>query len=225
MRLFGGDRLKGVMSGIGMQDGEPIMHPWINKSIERAQKRVEDKNFEIRKHLLDFDDVLNNQRNFIYSKRDEILGDENILDRVCETFEDLISDYFEEFLTHDEKNFSPILQGLKEDFFYSPDIDAYLMDSYSPDQFKEHLLNHIRKELTLKQDSLTISNFNTFVRYEYIKSINAKWLDHLEHLSSLREAVSLRAYAQKNPLLEYKLEGLQADCSLFPNLSLRFRHR
>ncbi len=220
MRLFGGERLKSLMSGIGMEKGEPVMHPWINKSIESAQKRVEDKNFEIRKHLLDFDDVLNKQRNFIYEKRDEILGDNNLLGRVYGTFEDIISDYFDTFLAHDEKNFAPILLALKEDFFYSPEIDSFILDSYSPDQFKEHLLKAIKKELDEKQESLSKNNFNTFVRYEYISSINLKWLDHLEHLSSLREAVGLRAYAQKNPLLEYKLEGFQIFDSMLKEIRI-----
>ncbi len=218
MRLFGGDRLKSLMSGMGMQDGEPVMHPWINKSIERAQKRVEDKNFEIRKHLLDFDDVLNKQRNFIYSKRDEILSDDNLLERVYETLEDVISDYFEEHLAHDEKNFAPILQALKENYFYIPKIDSTVIDSYSPDQLKQQILEDFKKVLQQKEDSLNKNNFNTFVRYEYIKSINAKWLDHLEHLSSLREAVGLRAYAQKNPLLEYKLEGFQIFDSMLMDI-------
>lgn len=218
MRLFGGDRLKGLMSGIGMNEGDPIMHPWINKSIEKAQTRVEDKNFEIRKHLLEFDDVLNTQRNFIYSKRDEILGDENILERVFETFNDAVSDYCNEYLARDDRNFTPVLLSLKEDFFYSPDIDDNLLNSFSPSDFKDFLLSEIRKDLEQKQNSLTINNFNTFVRFEYIKKINSKWLDHLEHLSSLRDAVHLRAYAQKNPLLEYKLEGFQIFDSMLTDI-------
>ena len=83
MRLFGGENLKGVMSRLGMKEGEPIYHPWVNKAIERAQKRVEERNFEIRKHLLEYDDVLNEQRKFIYARRDEILADENLSRAAC----------------------------------------------------------------------------------------------------------------------------------------------
>ena len=95
MRLFGGENIKGLMSRMGMKDGEPIVHPWLNKSIERAQKKVEERNFEVRKHLLEYDDVLNEQRKFIYARRDEIISDPHLKDRVIATGEELFAEIFE----------------------------------------------------------------------------------------------------------------------------------
>ena len=92
MRLFGGENIKGLMSRMGMKDGEPIVHPWLNKSIERAQKKVEERNFEVRKHLLEYDDVLNEQRKFIYPRRDEIISDPRLTDRVIATGEEIFAE-------------------------------------------------------------------------------------------------------------------------------------
>ncbi len=95
MRLFGGENLKGLMSRLGMKEGEPIYHPWLNKTIERAQKKVEERNFEIRKHLLEYDDVLNEQRKFIYGRRDEILADAHLSQRVLASAMDVFDELFE----------------------------------------------------------------------------------------------------------------------------------
>ncbi len=97
MRLFGGENIKGLMSRMGMKKGEPIVHPWLNRSIERAQKKVEERNFEVRKHLLEYDDVLNEQRKFIYARRDEIISDPHLKDRVIATGEELFDEIFERF--------------------------------------------------------------------------------------------------------------------------------
>ena len=97
MRLFGGENIKGLMSRMGMKKGEPIVHPWLNRSIERAQKKVEERNFEVRKHLLEYDDVLNEQRKFIYARRDEIISDPHLKDRVIATGDELFDEIFERF--------------------------------------------------------------------------------------------------------------------------------
>ncbi len=94
MRLFGGENIKGLMSRMGMKKGEPIVHPWLNRSIERAQKKVEERNFEVRKHLLEYDDVLNEQRKFIYARRDEIISDPHLKDRVIATGDELFSEIY-----------------------------------------------------------------------------------------------------------------------------------
>ena len=209
MRLFGGENLKSLMSRIGMREGDPIMHPWINKSIERAQKRVEERNFEIRKHLLDYDDVLNEQRNFIYRRRDAILSDDNLKERVLTTARDEVEELFETFREDRPGDYSGILGRLKEEFFYEPQLPPEELSSLSLGQLKETILQDLQTDMAQKEEDLGRSNLNNFIRFEYLRNIDSRWQDHLENLEALREAVYLRAYAQKNPLLEYKLEGFQ----------------
>ena len=204
MRLFG-ENLRTMMSKVGMKDGEPLAHPWLNKSIARAQKRVEERNFELRKHLLDFDNVLNEQRKYIYGKRDEIMTDQDLLQRVLETAVDAVEE-----LTGDADYSAPgTLSTLRSRFgFVLPDGDSALADLRGGTA-RDLLVEAMRRHLVEKAEMVGTANFNLFIRYEYLRLIDARWQDHLENLDALRDAVYLRTYSQKNPLLEYKLEGFQ----------------
>jgi preprotein translocase subunit SecA len=209
MRLFGGENLKSLMSRVGMREEEPIMHPWINSSIERAQTRVEERNFEIRKHLLEFDDVLNEQRNFIYSRREEIITDDNLKERVMRTIEEILTDIFEDPVSEKSRDYSEILSALRDEFFYTPSIPEHKLADMTSRKLYEYVLNYLKQDMDEKEEGLGKENFNAFIRFEYLRNIDSRWQDHLENLEALREAVYLRTYAQKNPLLEYKLEGFQ----------------
>ena len=210
MRLFARDSLRSIMSRSGMQDGEPLHHSLINRAIERAQTRVEERNFEIRKHLLEFDDVLNEQRKFIYSQRDDITQIADLTPRIIDAAEELLDDALEKFREDGGNDNGTALADLYEQlmimFFIEPDADSGF-DSMTIDSKKEYILRLIRDDLSEKAAKLGSENFNQFIRFEYLKRIDAKWQEHLENLEALREAVYLRSYAQKNPLLEYKLEG------------------
>jgi len=212
MRLFGGENLKGLMGRMGMQDGEPIYHPWVNKAIERAQKRVEERNFEVRKHLLEYDDVLNEQRKFIYAKRDEILADSHLGRRLLATAEDTVDSFLEDYREQpgeDGVRLNLFLGRLKEALGYTPREEPARMDALGPAELKERILKDLHVDLDEKAAEIGQESLNLFVRFEYLRQIDARWQDHLESLEALREAVYLRAYGQKNPLLEYKLEGFQ----------------
>lgn len=116
MRLFGGERMKHIMTKIGMEPGEPIYHPWLTKGIENAQKKVEERNFEIRKNLIDYDDVLNDQREYIYEQRDGILSDEKLSERIMLTAQDYLDQWFEEY-SHNRKNgLTALLTQIRENF-------------------------------------------------------------------------------------------------------------
>ncbi len=204
MRLFGGERMKVMMSRIGMQPGEPIDHPWLNKGIEKAQQKVEDRNFEIRKHLLDYDDVLNEQRTVIYGQRDTILADENLSSRVMnnatEEVENLFNNYEYE-AKHNKGSNGPLLElqeKIRETFAIQLPSDNYT---------REAVLAALQNDITEKETLAGKENFNMFIRYQYIQMIDRKWLDQLETLEGLREAVALRSYGSKNPLTEYKIDG------------------
>ena len=204
MRLFGGERMKLMMQRIGMEPGEPIDHPWLNKGIEKAQSKVEDRNFEIRKHLLDYDDVLNEQRSVIYMQRDDILADDNLSERVMNNAKDVVEDLFDEFedaQKHDKHSNAP-LNALNEK------LRNYFGFQLPNERVsKEAVIAALQNDITEKETLAGKENLNMFIRYQYVQIIDKKWLDQLETLEGLREAVSLRAYGSKNPLTEYKNDG------------------
>ncbi len=212
MRLFARDNVKSLMARVGMAGGEPLYHPWINKAIERAQTKVEERNFEIRKHLLEYDDVLNEQRNFIYSQRDSILADGNLKKRILETSKELAAEHISEFVENrrngDPSAIQTFAEGLLNAFFIQLDTDNGENYQDLPEEEIERIIYaKLENNLEEKEELIGKDNLNSFIRYEYLRSIDSRWQDHLDNLEALREAVYLRAYGQKNPLLEYKLEG------------------
>jgi preprotein translocase subunit SecA len=211
MRLFGGDNIKGIMSRMGMEGGEPIYHPWLNKSIEKAQKKVEERNFEIRKHLLEYDDVLNQQRKYIYEQRDAILNDRALKTRVNEATAEMAAQAVDNFVSAQKKNsrqaLKDLLAYLKERFNYVPSLSGD--ETKNPAALEQRFTADLEKDIDNKEAMLGPEVINGFIRAQYLQFIDRKWLDHLEGMEALREAVYLRGYAQKNPLTEYKLEGFQ----------------
>ena len=212
MRLFGGESLKRVMTKVGMEPGEPIEHPWLNKSIEKAQTKVEERNFDIRKHLLEYDDVLNEQRGFIYEQRDKILQDEHLVERIYTTIEEYLDDAFEQFKHGSRKEKAEELKelqaNLKAKFGYIfSDEDTRLAQAGDTSALQQKIYAALKANIEEKIALVGNENLNMFIRYQYLQAIDRKWLDHLENLEALREAVYLRSYGQKNPLTEYKLEG------------------
>ena len=204
MRLFGGEKMKVMMTRIGMQPGEPIDHPWLNKGIEKAQQKVEDRNFEIRKHLLDYDDVLNEQRTVIYEQRDEILKDENLADRIMNNARDEVESLFSEYsyASRKTRDNSQLIQELNDKI---KNLFAVSLPQERLNQ--DALISVLQNDLTEKETLAGKENLNMFIRYQYVQVIDKKWLDQLQALESLREAVILRSYGSKNPLTEYKNDG------------------
>ena len=201
LRLFAKDNVKAMMGRLGMNSGEAIENPMVSRVIETAQKRVEERNFEIRKHLLEYDDVLNEQRNFIYSQRDEILKDSDIIGRSIRACNDIIDDIADE-----EKDISAFINALPDriGYTYIPDEQDNSSDIAS---LKEKVKEDVKNSLMAKVNFVGAPLFSVFVLQTYLRQIDTRWQNHLEELEDLRDSVSLRSYAQKNPLLEYKLEG------------------
>ncbi len=216
MRLFGGERMKGIMTKIGMTPGEPIFHPWLNKGIENAQKKVEERNFEIRKNLIDYDDVLNEQREFIYEQRDGILSDDNLSERIMNTAKDYISQWFDDY-NHNKKNgLHELITNIRENFGVQLPTE---------DLTEEKVLSLLQNDLTEKETLVGHEQFNMFIRYQYIQAIDKKWLDQLEYLDGLREAVHLRSYSSKNPLTEYKIDGFNQFDDMIESIRLTIAGR
>ena len=211
MRLFGGDRFKSTMKKLGFEGDEPLQHNMINNSLERAQKKVEERNYDIRKHLLDYDDVLNKQRTFIYEQRDEVLTSSDLTEKVLKTGLEIL-DILLEDCVKDKKNEGDdaaqarLYTRLKENFNYDVELnEIHSLDDM--DGLKNHLTAYLKKDLDEKKRLAGVEQLNWFIRAEYLRNLDKKWQEHLENLEALREAVSLRSYAQKNPLVEYKNEG------------------
>ena len=200
MRLFGGDRMKAMMQRIGMEPGEPINHPWLNKGIAKAQQKVEDRNFELRKHLLDYDDVLNEQRNVIYEQRDSILADKDLAQRVLNNADEIVENLFYDY-DHSHGKKDEVRKQLVED------VSNYFGLLLGENISQEAVLAALQNDITEKETLVGKENFNLFIRYQYVQIIDKKWLDQLEALEALREAVGLRSYGSKNPLTEYKIDG------------------
>jgi preprotein translocase subunit SecA len=223
MRLFGGENFKQLMSRAGMKPGEPIYHPLLNKSIESAQKKVEQRNFEIRKHLLEYDDVLNKQRFFIYEQRNSILADETLIDRVKEAAIEMLEDQAEVLAQSVKDTASKAVPTFCSWLFdtFGLDIPAKTVAEYQQrGSLLEEIQQRLDADLSSKIEAAGTDSLNFFIRFSYLQEIDEKWLDHLESMEALREAVYLRSYAQKNPLLEHKLEG----SDIFESLILAIRH-
>lgn len=222
MRLFGGDSLKSLISRLGMADEEPIEHRMISRSIERAQNKVEDRNYEIRKHLLEYDDVLNEQRKVIYGQRDEILTDDNLSARIIASARELVEECAAEmFASTDTKAaaFARFCNDMMTRFHL--DVESRNLDygKMKESQIVGAVMEMIEEDIRGKETLVGKAPLNSFIRAVYLNKIDQAWQNHLEELEALRDAVNLRAYAQKNPLLEYKLEGFD----IFDKLIFRIK--
>ena len=213
MRLFGGEKMKRIMGRIGMEGGEPIFHPMLNRSIENAQKKVEERNFEIRKHLLEYDDVLNQQRKFIYEQRDAIMTDQELKKRVNDSTAAMVGDFIDEFGSaqrHDPNlAFKELAEQLRTKFGYQPDLAPGSAELKGTELLEKRIIEDLEKDMNDKETLIGLNYLNLIIRDNYLLAVDRKWLDHLENMEALREAVYLRHYAQKNPLTEYKVEGFQ----------------
>jgi preprotein translocase subunit SecA len=220
LRIFGADRLKGLMERLGMEEGVPIEHKWVTRSIESAQKRVEGQNFEIRKNLLEYDDVMNLQRRSIYELRRQVLGGENMREQILELVEDvLISELdatcSDEILAEDWD-----IKGL-EDRVYG--VFGHKVSLVGVDRNREALGDHLWQEIEniykTKEEEVGHDAFRRVEHYFYLQEIDQQWKDHLLAMDHLRSGVSLRGYAQKDPKQEYKKEGYD----LFLNMTHRIK--
>lgn len=205
MRLFGSDRIAGIMDRLGVEEGEVITHGMVTRSIERAQKKVEAQNFSIRKRLLEYDDVMNQQREVIYSLRDKALHSSDVTEEIKSITDDYIADMLEAHSVNGEWD----REGLQSELSSVMTVD--LDDSVINQQPEEDLHNVILREAeAIYSDRETLVDpelMRAFERYILLRTIDDKWKDHLYAMDQLREGVNLRAYGQKDPLLEYKSEG------------------
>ncbi|MCD6319519.1 MAG: SEC-C domain-containing protein, partial [Candidatus Desulfofervidaceae bacterium] len=209
LRLFGGERLSGFMNKLGMEEGEPIEHKWVSKAIENAQRKVEAHNFDIRKQLLEFDDVLNKQREVIYTMRREAMS-ENLKDTIFEIIDDIATGVVETFCSKDRHPEEWDKEGLKkqiEQMFKLKLDDEILEKALTPEAIAEYISERVKKIYAEKEKLVGSENMRFLEKYVFLQVIDTLWRDHLVAMDYLREGIGLRGYGQKDPLQEYKREG------------------
>ncbi len=221
MRLFGGNQIDGMLKKLGLKENESIDHPWINKAMESAQKKVEARNFDIRKTLIKFDDVMNDQRQVIFSQRLNILKKDNINDILDNFLEELTPDIIKikkQFNTsNDEKAF---MAGIK---YYIgslvKDSDLLKLTSHNDTKFIEEIKKLYNKKKDEQIRLIGLNQYNDLSKKIFLQILDFSWRSHLQYLEQLRQVIGLRSYGQKDPLSEFKNEAF----TLFQNLLIKIK--
>ena len=211
MRLFGSDNIAGIMDKLGMEDDEPIEHSLVTKSIENAQKKVEARNFSIRKHVLEYDDVMNQQREVIYAQRKKILRQEDLSGTIKEMVEKVVDRtmamYAPPEVYSEDWDLKALIQYAEE--FYAPrglmTIDH--LQTLSREELDEYLHKVAEDWYQARENAIGSELMRELENLVMLKVVDNHWMEHLDAMDMLREGVGLRAYGQKDPLVEYKFEA------------------
>ncbi|MBB5721367.1 preprotein translocase subunit SecA [Loktanella ponticola] len=214
MRIFGSERLDKVLSTLGMKEGEAIIHPWVNKSLERAQAKVEGRNFDMRKQLLKFDDVMNEQRKVIFGQRRDIMEDSDLSEVARDMRLQVIEDLVDEFMPPKSYADQWDTEGLYAAVIRDLGMDAPVMkwaseEGVDADVMRERLEAESDKYMAEKEEAFGPETLRNIEKQLLLQTIDAKWREHLLTLEHLRSVVGFRGYAQRDPLNEYKTEGFQ----------------
>ena len=212
LRIFGSDRIKGLMGRLGMDDGQPIEHRMVSNAIEKAQKRVEAHNFDIRKHLLEYDNVMNQQREVIYSQRRQILGGENLKDDFLDMAGELVDDMVAEY-TLDKTLEEMDLKGLEDAFLRQFGFRISLMNEEDGD-LGDYLIEKVMERYETKSQDIGPELFEHLQQMVMLQIVDNHWKDHLLSMDHLRDGIGLRGYAQVDPLREYQKEGYETFMDL-----------
>ncbi|WP_170373173.1 preprotein translocase subunit SecA [Ruegeria arenilitoris] len=219
MRIFGSERLDKVLTTLGMKEGEAIVHPWVNKSLERAQAKVEGRNFDMRKNVLKFDDVMNDQRKVIFNQRREIMSTDDLSEIVSDMREQVIDDLIDQYMPPktyaDQWDTDGLHAALKEKLNIDVPVQEWAAeDGVDDDVVRERLIKATDEMMAQKAAAFGPENMRNIEKQVLLQTIDSKWREHLLTLEHLRSVVGFRGYAQRDPLNEYKTESFQ----LFENM-------
>jgi preprotein translocase subunit SecA len=220
LRIFGADRLKGLMGRIGMEDGVPIEHKWISRAIENAQKKVEAHNFDIRKHLLEYDDVMNKQREVVYHRRRELLSPEplkqDVIDMCEAMIEEIVAAHCDLEADPENWDWAEMENAFFKQFRFRPNLKEATADQdiRHPEDLIETALDRIKALYDQREVEFTPEVMRQIEKIVSLQTLDALWKDHLLAMDHLKEGIGLRGYAQQNPLVEYQKEGF----SMFESL-------
>ena len=222
MRIFASDKVSAFMKKMGMDEGESIEHAWVTKAIENAQKKVEGHNFDIRKHLLDYDDVANEQRKFIYSQRDDFLNEDKRLDIVSYIIDDVFTKLINSYISEENNDAEEFNEILKRDFNIEIDISSITKNSDKKEDAIEKFIKEIHGQFESVISNVPNEIYIQIIKDIYINIADKNWIEHIQSMEFLRQGIGLRSYAQKNPKQEYKREAFNMFSLMQDNLHYAF---
>jgi len=231
MRLFGSDRISGFMEKLGVEEGTPIEHPFITRSIEGAQKRVESRNFEIRKQLLEFDNEMEYQRKIIYDQRKTVLLSDDVKNIIMDMLEDTIDSMIQRYTNIETYPEEWNLTALKDNFYDTFGISLEFpadISNLTVEQLQDDLLKKVKEGYSNKEAGLTSSLMRQIEKMILLRIVDREWKDHLKRLDDLKQGIGLRAYGQKDPLTEYHFEAHNMFQNMVDNIkedSIKFIYR
>jgi preprotein translocase subunit SecA len=226
MRIFASERVSAIMQRLGMQEGEAIEHPWVSRAIENAQRKVEGHNFDMRKQLLEYDDVANDQRKVIYAQRNEILASEDLSETIdairADVVNSVISKYVPPGSIDEQWDIEGLQEALEGEFGLSLPVQTWLDEDASMDEeaLRERVLDEMVQAYQAKVNDVGIEVMRQLEKEVTLHVLDSQWRDHLALMDQLRQGIHLRGYAQKNPKQEYKRESFE----LFSSMLDRIKH-
>ena len=226
MRIFASDKVRGLMQKLGMQQGESIEHPWVSKAIENAQRKVEAHNFDIRKHLLEYDDVANDQRKVVYEQRRDLMKEEDISENLAAIREDVIDAVISEYIPpgslEEQWDVDGLTNVFKNDFGLSFPVQQWLDedDAVAEEEVRDRIHQRVAKLFQEKEDRVGPEIMRRLEKDMMLKVLDHRWKEHLAAMDYLRQGIGLRGYAQKNPKQEYKREAF----TMFQEMLEQIKH-
>ncbi len=226
MRIFGSDRMDSVLQRLGLQPGEPISHPWVNKAIEKAQQKVEARNFDVRKTLLQYDDVMNDQRRIIFEQRRDVMQAEEVSELVTDMRHDVIDELVSKFIPENAMHEEWDIPGLHEECIRLLNLDLPLTEwageeGIADQEIRERITQASDSRIDAKKSAIGTDMMRRVEKSLVLQMIDQGWRDHLAQLDMLKQAVNLRAFGQKTPLLEYQRESFDMFEALLTGLRQR----
>ncbi len=224
MRIFASERMAGLMQKLGMDEGEAIEHPWVSRAIENAQRKVEGHNFDIRKQLLEYDDVANDQRKVVYEQRDELMATDDVSSNIVSIRESVINEFIDNYIAPesiDETwNVSGLESALKDEFLLDLDITGWLKsdDSLHEETLRQRIIEAAVSASQAKEEAVSSEVMRHFEKAIMLQTLDSHWKEHLAQMDHLRQGVGLRSYAQKDPKQEFKREAFNLFTSLMTNI-------
>ena len=222
MRLFGSDNIASIMDKLGMDENEPIEHQLITRSIEQAQKKVEGRNFDIRKHVLQYDDVTNQQREVIYGQRRQILMGEGLKENIMSMINQMIDQYMDlyanEKLYPEDWDVNSLAESCTNLFAPKGRLVPEELEKFSRDELKDELYSVAKEAYDLREAMFGADGMRELEKVVMLKVVDSKWIEHLDHMDMLREGITLRAYGQRDPLIEYKIEAFDMFERMIANI-------
>ena len=215
MRIFASDKMAGLMKKLGMEKGEAIEHPWVNRAIENAQRKVEGQNYDIRKQLLEYDDVANDQRRVIYAQRNDMMSESDLSETVKAIREEVVNNTISQYIPHgslDEQwDIEGLEQALEEDFGQSMPIADWLEQDNLLDEagLRKRILQTLVDDFAEKEKIVGSQGMRNYEKHVMLNVLDRTWKEHLAAMDYLRQSIGLRGYAQKNPKQEYKRESFE----------------